>query len=92
MSELFEIGMIVLFGLSWPISAIKSYKSQTTKGQSLAFLLFIFVGYICGILSKLLANSYKWYVLFFYILNFITVGANLIIYYRNYKIDKRKEK
>lgn len=30
----------------------------------------------------------KWYVLFFYILNFIMVGADLVMYVRNRRIDK----
>ena len=30
----------------------------------------------------------KWYVLFFYILNFIMVGADLVMYVRNRKLDK----
>ena len=89
MSEFLEICMVVSFGCSWPLNVIKSYKARTTKGKSLAFLILIFVGYICGITSKLLAPSFKWYVLFFYVLNFIMVGADLVIYYRNYQLDKK---
>ena len=88
--------MIVSFGASWPLNVIKSYKTRTTKGKSLAFLLLIFFGYIAGITSKLVNESYmasfssKWYVLFFYVLNFIMVGADIILYARNYKLDKEK--
>lgn len=92
MAELFEILMIVSFGFSWPLNVIKSYKARTTKGKSLAFLLLIFVGYICGITSKLIAPSFKWYVMFFYVLNFVMVGLDLIMYVRNYKLDKKAEK
>lgn len=88
MTELFEILMVVFFGVSWPVNVVKSYRSRTTKGKSLLFLLLIFVGYIFGITSKLLADSFKWYVLFFYILNFIMVGLDLILYFRNKKLDK----
>jgi len=97
MAELFEILMILMFGASWPMNVIKSYKTKTTKGKSLAFLYFIFLGYIAGIISKLVNPEYmkniggKWYILFFYVLNFIMVGADLILYYRNKRIDKRKE-
>ena len=87
MSELMEIGMIVLFGISWPMNVIKSYKVRTTKGKSLAFLLLIFSGYICGIIAKLTAENFKWYVLFFYVLNFIMVSVDLCLYVRNKKID-----
>lgn len=94
MAEILEVIMIVSFGLSWPLNVIKSYKARTTKGKSLAFLLLIFFGYIAGIASKFVNESYmasiseKWYVLFFYILNFIMVGADLIMYIRNRKLDK----
>lgn len=95
MSELLEIIMIVSFGASWPMNVIKSYRTRTTKGKSLAFLCLIFFGYIAGIISKFVNESYmqafaqKWYVLFFYILNLIMVGADLILYFRNRSIERR---
>ena len=89
--ELMEVFMIIAFGCSWPINVIKSYKVRTTKGKSLAFLLLIFGGYICGITGKLLSPGYKWYVLFFYVLNFIMVGVDLLLYVRNYRLDKERE-
>ena len=97
MAEILEVVMIVSFGASWPLNVIKSYKARTTKGKSLAFLLLIFLGYVAGIVSKLVNDGYmaqighKWYVLFFYILNFIMVGADLLMYARNYKLDKNKK-
>lgn len=36
---------------------------------------------------ELMAPSFKWYVLFFYILNFLMVGADLLLYVRNHKLD-----
>ncbi len=57
MSELLEILMIVSFGASWPMNVVKSYKSRTAKGKSLAFLLLILAGYIAGIISKLVNHS-----------------------------------
>lgn len=89
--ELMEICMIVAFGFSWPMNVIKSYKARSIKGKSLAFLLLIFFGYICGILGKLAAPSFKWYVMFFYILNFVMVGADLLLYIRNYRLDKQAQ-
>ena len=91
LAEILEIIMIVSFGASWPLNVIKSYKARTTKGKSLGFLLLIFFGYIAGIVSKLVSPSYKWYVLFFYVLNLVMVGADLILYVRNKKLDKLKD-
>ncbi len=86
--------MIVSFGASWPLNVIKSYKARTTKGKSLVFLLLILFGYVAGITSKLINTVYmaqieqKWYVLFFYVLNFIMVTLDLCMYIRNYKLDQ----
>ncbi len=97
MSEILEIIMIVSFGASWPLNVMKSYKARTTKGKSLPFLLLILFGYIAGIASKFVNEGYmanigqKWYVLFFYFLNFIMVSADLIMYIRNYRLDKAAE-
>ena len=94
MAEILEVIMIVSFGASWPLNVIKSYKARTTKGKSLAFLLLILFGYVAGITSKLINTVYmaqieqKWYVLFFYVLNFIMVTVDLCMYIRNYKLEK----
>lgn len=95
MSEILEIVMVVCFGASWPMNVIKSYRARTAKGKSLLFLLFILIGYIAGISSKLMNPAYmeeidkKWYVLFFYVLNFMMVATDVIIYFRNRALDKR---
>ncbi len=83
--------MVVSFGASWPFNVLKSYKARTAKGKSLVFLILIFTGYIWGILSKLVANQFKWYVMFFYILNMLMVGIDLILYFRNKKLDRIAE-
>ena len=80
--------MIVAFGCSWPMNVIKSYKARTAKGKSLTFLILVLFGYICGITGKLIAPTFKWYVLFFYVLNFIMVSADLLMYIRNCRLDK----
>ena len=94
MAEFLEVVMIVSFGASWPLNVMKSYKARTTKGKSLAFLCLILFGYVAGITSKLINEAYmaafaqKWYVLFFYVLNFVMVAADLLLFFRNAKLDK----
>ena len=61
------------------------------------FLLLIFFGYIAGITSKFVNADYmanfdkKWYVVVFYILNFIMVGTDLLLYVRNKHLDKQNQ-
>lgn len=89
-SELLEAAMVISFGISWPLSIIKSYTARTTKGKSLVFLIFIIFGYICGIVSKILSGKIT-YVFFFYILNAIMVSTDLVLYFRNLALDKKRE-
>lgn len=94
MAEILEVGMLLSFGASWPLNVINSYKARTARGKSPMFLLFIILGYVAGIISKLLNDSYmesfssKWYVLFFYLLNLVMVFADLFLYFRNLKFDQ----
>ncbi len=93
LAEILEIIMVVSFGASWPFNVIKSYKARTAKGKSLLFLCLILFGYVAGIASKLVNEAYmanfasKWYVLFFYVLNFIMVATDLVLYIRNRRLD-----
>lgn len=89
-SEVFEIMMVVLFGASWPFNVIKSYRARTAKGKSVVFLYLVLIGYIAGIISKLISASFKWYVMFFYILNLIMVFTDFMLYYRNKNLDRLK--
>ena len=95
MAEFLEIVMIVSFGASWPLNVMKSYKARTTKGKSLPFLCLILFGYVAGIASKFMNEAYmapfsqKWYVLFFYVLNFLMVSVDFLLYFRNRKLDQQ---
>ena len=66
--SIFEAMMLVCFGLSWPMNILKSWRTRSAVGKSLAFLLIIEVGYICGMLNKVLVK-FDW-VFFLYVLNF----------------------
>lgn len=98
MSEIFEIIMVLCFGASWPMNIMRSWRARTAKGKSLAFLCFIFIGYIAGIISKLSNEAYlaqfaqKWYVLIFYCLNLLMVGVDMILYFRNRRLDALEAK
>jgi hypothetical protein len=87
MPELLEACMVTLFGLSWPMNIIRSVRSRTARGKSIVFLCFIWLGYIAGILSKIAAGSIT-YVFFFYILNILMVSADMILYFRNRRLDR----
>lgn len=89
MGQIFETIMIVCFGISWPISAYKSFKARTAKGKSFIFLFAIWLGYIAGITGKIVTNNIT-YVFIFYIINLTFVTLDGILYFRNKRIDKAK--
>jgi hypothetical protein len=84
--SIFEIGMLVCFGAAWPASIAKSYRSRSTEGKSIVFLMILFVGYIFGILHKLI---YRYdVVIFLYILNSIMVFTDIMLFFRNKHIER----
>ena len=90
MSEIFEAAMVICFGLSWPLSVIKSWKSRTAKGKSLWFELFIWIGYVCGIAGKIINHNIT-YVFIFYIINICMVSTDIVLYFRNVNLDRKAE-
>ncbi len=91
MSEFFEMLMVVAFGISWPMNIVKSLRSKTAKGRSVAFTLLILVGYVCGIVSKLISDKGLTYVFVFYVLNLIMVSIDLGLYFRNRRLDAERD-
>lgn len=90
MPQLFETLMLICFGCSWPISVLKSYRARTAKGKSVIFTYAIIIGYICGIMSKITAGSIN-YVFALYIINIVMVSIDLLLYFRNRRLDKARE-
>ena len=86
MSEFLEAAMLICFGFSWPINLIKNIRSNSAKGMSLQFILLIIAGYIAGITAKIITHRIN-YVLAVYFFNLAVVSCNLIVYFRNHRID-----
>ena len=85
--QIFEIIMLICFGMSWPISVYKSIRSKSTKGKSVMFIIAIIVGYISGIIGKIV-NEQISYVLILYCINLIVVSVDLGLYFVNAKREK----
>ena len=91
LANILETVMIICFGISWPLSIIRSYRSRSTKGKSLMFSCFIGFGYICGIISKCLTYTYN-LAFWFYFPNVIMVCTDIALYFRNRAIEKTEGK
>lgn len=91
MVEVFESVMLICFGISWPISVYKSITSKSTKGKSAVFMIAILIGYISGITGKIIGNNIN-YVVVLYLINFVVVSLDLILYFINRKHEMDAEK
>ena len=97
LAEIHETVMLVCFGFSWPINLIKHIKLRSAKSTSLPFLLLIWGGYIAGVVAKLIKlldpaqTSPTWYLMTIYLINLAMLTANLLVYFRNRRLDRLAE-
>ena len=88
-THLFEALMLVCFGFSWPLNVSKAYRAKTAKGMSLPFIVLIITGYVAGITAKIMNSQFN-YVLAVYFLNLAIVMTNMLVYFRNKSLDRKK--
>jgi hypothetical protein len=81
----FEAGMLICFGAAWPFSIYRSYKTKVVAGKSLAFMVIVDIGYVCGMLHKVFYNFDG--VFYLYLLNFVLVTVDMSLYM---KYSKRR--
>ncbi|PIE69960.1 MAG: hypothetical protein CSA22_10280 [Deltaproteobacteria bacterium] len=79
--SIFEIIMLICFGLAWPTSIWKSWTSRATAGKSLPFMIIVFFGYVSGMLHKVFYHPDN--VIFLYIFNGLLVAIDILLYFRN---------
>ena len=80
MSSVFEAVMMICFGVSWPLSIWKTCKVKNPTGKSIGFLWMVIIGYISGMVSKVVGGKIDW-VIGLYALNAAMVGTDLILVY-----------
>ena len=78
--SIFEAGMLLCFGASWPAAVVKTYKTKNVKGKSKLFLWLVILGYVFGMLHKILYNFDL--VFYLYVLNLLLVASDLVLVYR----------
>jgi len=78
--SLFEIIMLVCFGISWPLSIEKTIRTKRVDGKSPIFLGVVCLGYISGIIHKILFCM-DWVVML-YIINLFLVFTDCVLYFK----------
>lgn len=86
-SGLFEILMLLCFAFAWPFSIVKQWRTKNSAGKSILFSYIVMLGYVFGIVNKIVSNDVD-YVMAFYFLDFFLVLTDTLIYYRNRAIRK----
>ena len=76
--SIFEIIMLICFGISWPLSIAKTLRTREVAGKSPLFMIIVMGGYASGIVHKLL-YSHDW-VISLYVLNLLMVTIDLYLY------------
>lgn len=90
MAQVFEMVMLICFGLSWPFNIAKSLRSRTARGKSLLFEVCVIIGYLCGLAGKFIGNNVT-YVAAFYVLDIAMVTIDLTLSCRNRRLDRMRE-
>ncbi len=78
--SVFEALMLICFGVSWPISVIKSIRTRVVSGKSPLFMAIVCIGYCSGLVHKVMCSFDLVTVL--YAFNLIMVAIDLLLYYR----------
>lgn len=75
-----EAAMFICFGLSWPVSLFKTFRTKKVTGKSPFFMVLIIIGYVGGITHKIIFSRDILIVL--YLINLSMVVADLCLYFR----------
>lgn len=85
-----EAGMLVCFGVSWPFNIAKSLCSRTAKGKSVIYEILVVVGYFFGLAAKIILGDVN-YVMIFYIVDILMVTTDIILTFRNRRLDRERD-
>ena len=86
---IFEVGMMLCFAAAWPFNIARAWRARTAIGSSPWFMVVIEVGYILGMINKVVNDDVN-YVFACYVLDFILVRSGLAIFVRNTAIDRSR--
>lgn len=82
-----EAVMLICWGMSWPVSIVKTLRTKIVHGKSPLFILLIAIGYICAISHKILCS--RDYLVILYLFNLLMILTDLCLYLR-YAPPRRK--
>ena len=78
--NIFEALMLICFGASWPAAVRKTYITKNVKGKSKLFAWLVIIGYICGMINKVI-HGFD-YVFYLYLIDLLLVATDLTLVYK----------
>ena len=92
-AKVFEAVMLICFGVSWPVSIAKTLRVRRVEGKSPLFLTLIFIGYVAGVIYKVLDARVDGeaisQVTWLYVLNGAMVFIDLMLY-RKFRVVRNR--
>ena len=84
-SQFCEFFMLFAFGFSWPFAIARTYKAGHSgagvAGKSPMFMIIVLLGYVGGILARLLdANTSNDWLAIVYVIDMALVSTDLTLY------------
>lgn len=87
--SIWEILMLLCFACSWPVSIVKALRTKIVVGKSPFFMMMIIIGYIFGIIHKVLYDfdvvTYLW------AFNMSLVAFDLCLYFHYIKTEENQQ-
>lgn len=86
LAQLLELGMLICFGIAWPVDIARTLRTKQVSGKSVAFMAIIVVGYLGGVGAKLArawgAGDLPELITVMYAFNAVLVGLDIALVYR----------
>jgi hypothetical protein len=82
-AQALEAGMLLCFGVAWPVDIFKTLRARQVAGKSIGFMLLVLLGYACGMAAKFIRSGggeSPETVTWLYAMNAVLVVADILLY------------
>jgi hypothetical protein len=82
-AQTLEAGMLLCFGVAWPVDIYKTLRTRLVTGKSVGFMLIVLLGYVAGMAAKFYragTGEPLETVTWLYPINAILVAVDILIY------------
>ena len=90
-SQFCEFFMLFAFGFSWPFAIARTYRAKRVDGKSPMFMAIVLVGYVFGIMARMLDSdpSNDWLIAV-YLIDMTLVSTDLTLYFHYSRKNRMK--